>query len=62
MPKPNHDLVSIKIKKTSRQQLQVIKAFQLGYPVLGKSDYAMLEALIDAQYAEVMAQLTQAGY
>lgn len=62
MPKPNHDLVSIKIKSLSRQRLQVIKAFHPGYTTLGKSDYAMLEALIDVQYAEVMAQLKQAGY
>ena len=46
MPKPNHDLVSIKIKKNSRQRLQVIKAFHPGYTALGKSDYAMLEARI----------------
>ena len=61
MPKPNNDLVSTKIKKTSKQRLEVIKAFE-GDTVPARSDYAMLEVLIDAKYAAVMSQLAETGY
>jgi hypothetical protein len=60
MPKPNHDLISTKIKKTSKQRLEVIKAFEGS--TLGKSDWAMLELIISAKYDEVMTQLAQQGY
>jgi hypothetical protein len=61
MSKPNNDLVSTKIKKSSKQRLEVIKAFE-GATSLGRADYAMLEVLIDVKYAEVMSQLAQTGY
>ena len=54
----NHDLVSTKITKSSKQKLEVIKAAHLFTdPVLANSDYAMLSQLIDLAYADAIPRL-----
>jgi hypothetical protein len=60
MPKPNNNLTSTKIKKTTKQQLEVLKAFSAA--PMSKSDWCFLEDLVAQRYQEVMSQLTDQAF
>ena len=60
MPKPNNDLTSTKIKKTTKQQIEVLKAFSTA--PLSKSCWCFLEDLVAQKYQEVMSQLTDQAF
>ena len=62
MSKKNHDLVSTKIMKTSKQKHEVVKAAHLlTEPALANSDYAMLALLIDLAYSQALTALPAQG-
>lgn len=58
MPQVNQDLISTRIKKTSKQKLEFVKAVYAGQDSpLGKSDYAILEHLIDHEYERALVAI-----
>lgn len=63
MPQANQDLISTRIKKTSKQKLEFVKAVYAGQnSPLSKSDYAILEHLIDQEHERALATIkTQVG-
>lgn len=56
MPQVSKDLISTRIKKTSKQKLEFAKAiYSKQNSPLGKSDYAILEHLIDQEYDRALS-------
>jgi hypothetical protein len=51
MPKPSNDLVSTKITRETKNQLEFIKSqYRLATPAQGKGDYAALAHLVELEY------------
>ena len=62
MPKPSNDLVSTKITRLCKQQVEFIKSqYMVSAPDLATGDYTALAHLVDLEYERLrQALVTQA--
>ena len=60
MPKPNNDLVSTKITRSTKQQLQFVKAqYLFEKSPLAISDYNALAHLVQQEYDRVVQMMME---
>lgn len=60
----NEKLVSVKLRKDSKMKMEIIKAYfanteDLSTQKIGKSDYALVQTLIDSEYERIKPELTK---